>query len=194
MFRRLAAITAALVLLGGCTAAPGANTPAAATSAAPAALSALLDRHQLSGKSAREVVEALDASPAQRPTALRASVKSGQLLLSDATGQATMPIPGTDFYLSIAPYASRTHECYFHNLGTCQGELAGADVHVTITDAGGKTLVDKQVTTYANGFTGFWLPRDISGTVTVTAASKTGSVPFATRSDSATCLTTLKVA
>ena len=108
--------------------------------------------------------------------------------------ETSVPLSGAnEFYLSIAPFASQTHDCYFHSLATCKGELANTSVHVTITDAAGATLVDADATTYANGFVGFWLPRDISGTVTVTVDGKTGSVPFATGAEDATCLTTLQV-
>ena len=61
-----------------------------------------------------------------------------------------------------------------------------------VADAG-VALVDAERTTYTNGFVSFWLPRNITGTITVAADGRTGSVPFATNSDSPTCLTTLKM-
>ena len=76
-------------------------------------------------------------------------------------------LPEDQFYVSIAPYVDQTHECYYHNLASCQGELVGEDLDVTITSDDGEVLVDETVTTYDNGFVGFWLPRDIEGTIEV---------------------------
>lgn len=193
---------ATATVLTGCSAgsAPGATeatTSASATSQASAGTTAadLLAAYDLTGKSPEQVVETLDQDPAPRPRPLRASVRSGEVLLDDGARQATLPLTNNRFYLSIAPYERRTHDCYNHNLGTCQGELAAAKVHVKIVDDAGRPLVDRPVTTYANGFVGFWLPKGIKGTVTVTKdGGKTGQVPFATTESSPTCLTTLRLA
>ncbi|WP_203568099.1 CueP family metal-binding protein [Aestuariimicrobium ganziense] len=154
----------------------------------------LLTKHGLGGKSGREVVETLEASDAKRPTGLSASVRVTEVQLAEGELTQSLPLPGDLFYLSLAPYASRTHDCFFHNLGTCQGELTDAAVHVTLTDASGKTLVDEETRTHANGFVGFWLPRGIEGTLKVTADGRTGSQPITTHDDAPTCVTTLQVA
>lgn len=190
MTRLKTALTAAALvgLLAGCSQAP-------ATPSVPAATAAndWLATHDLAGRSAADVVDTLDRDPRPRPLPVRASVTSDAVVISDGTRETTLPLDGNRFYLSVAPYVTRTHECYHHNLGTCQGELAGEDVHVTITDAAGAVLVDSDVTTYANGFVGFWLPRDITGTIRVQRGDLTGEVPIATASDSPTCLTTLQL-
>ena len=93
----------------------------------------------------------------------------------------------------MAPYENRTHDCYFHSLGTCQGELTNTDVHVTVVSEDGETLLDKDATTYANGFFGFWVPKDVKGTVTVTTEGKTGAVKFSSDAEGATCITTLQL-
>ena len=188
----LAAVAVAGLLTGplaGCTA-----TPAPAPASAPSAAAGdWLAAHDLANRPAEDIVAALDRDPRPRPLPVRASVRSDLLVLSDGTNETTLPLDGDRFYLSIAPYVTRTHECFNHNLGTCQGELVGEDVSVTITDGAGAVLVDEDVTTYRNGFVGFWLPRDITGTVRVRQGDRVGEVPIATASDSPTCLTTLQL-
>ncbi|GMA34464.1 CueP family metal-binding protein [Demequina litorisediminis] len=70
-------------------------------------------------------------------------------------------MPDDAFYVSLAPYVDTTHECYFHSLTTCTGEMQGEDIDVTVTDVEtGEVLVDEAMTTFDNGFVGLWLPRD----------------------------------
>ena len=105
-------------------------------------------------------------------------------------------MPADEFYVSFAPYVSRTHDCHFHSLTTCVGELQNAEVSVKITDdATGEVLVDDSLTTFDNGFVGLWLPRGIDATVTVEHDGKTASSPITTQGDdAATCVTTLHLA
>jgi len=95
--------------------------------------------------------------------------------------------------VSIAPYIETTHECYFHSLATCQGELVDEPVDVRITDADGAVLVEESATTYANGFVGYWLPEDVEGTIEITQGDLSGNVPFSTTEGSPTCVTTLQL-
>ena len=178
----------------GCTA-PAETPPAppASSQATTGDAEAILSAHGLSGKSTREVVEALDQDPAARPLSLMASVLYDEVTLDDGTNQATLPLDDDEFYISVAPYENRTHDCYFHSLGTCQGELTETDVHITVVSEDGETLMDEDTTTYANGFVGFWVPKDIKGTVTVTKDGKTGEVEFSSDKEGATCITTLQL-
>ncbi|MDO5535784.1 MAG: CueP family metal-binding protein [Propionibacteriaceae bacterium] len=184
-----AASAAALILLAGCSA------PATTHPAPPAAGQSgdVLATVGLAGKTGQQIVDELDQSPDARPLPLRASVRYDHVVIGDGTNETQVPIEGDQFYLSIAPFATQTHECFYHSLATCMGELQETDLHVRIVDSTGTVLVDEDTTTYANGFVGFWLPQDISGEVTVTADGKTGTVPFATGPDDATCLTTLQI-
>lgn len=103
-------------------------------------------------------------------------------------------MPEDRFYLSVAPYIDQTHECFHHSLTTCAGELASTGVHVQVVDeTNDRVLLDQDRTTFENGFTGFWLPRDIEGTLRVTYGRRTGEVEFATDQGAATCLTTLRL-
>lgn len=189
----LAASTLALVAVAGCSAEPD-ETAARDTAAEVAgAESALLAEHGLQGLSATQIVETLDASTDPRPLALGASVKPDHVMLTDGDDELVLELPEDQFYVSIAPFVDSTHECYFHSLGTCQGELTEEPVRVTITDAGGDLMVDEEVTTGTNGFAGFWLPRDISGTIEIEHEGRTGSVDFTTDDESPTCITTLQL-
>lgn len=191
----IASSVLSLSALAGCTA-PSETTPTSpATSEAVVTgdADAILSAQGLSGKSPREVIEALDQDPAARPLSLMASVRYDEVMLDDGTTQASLPLDGDEFYISVAPYENSTHDCYFHSLGTCQGELTETDVHITVVSEDGETLLDEDATTYANGFAGFWVPKDIKGTVTVTKDGKTGEVEFSSDKEGATCITTLQL-
>lgn len=192
---RLAGLVALAVLplglLSACSGEPSTAPEQVPGTASVQPDAGLLEAQGLAGKTGREVVEALDQVDAERPLAIGASVRYDQVIISDGVTEEVLPIEGEEFYLSLAPYESATHDCYFHNLGTCRGELAGADVHVKITTDDGQMLVDEDVTTYANGFVGFWVPRDVTGTVVVTKDGKTAQSPFSSDAEGATCVTTL---
>lgn len=191
---RLAAAAAVLALtVTGCSSATTTAPPAAPPGSSAADTSGLLAQYGLAGLTGEQIVEKLDQDPRPRPLPLRGSVKANELLLSDGTNQTTIPLSTDQFYLSVAPYQTRTHECYFHNLGTCQGEMSREKVKVTITDKAGTVLVDEEATTYANGFAGFWIPKNTSGTVKITADGKTGETPFNSGPEGATCVTTLQL-
>ena len=197
--RRLAAVVTALVLamgVSGCGS-DSPETPGAAdttTAGLPAeAADFLSDYGVAEGDDVREVIETLDQVDQQRPLSFSGSVRTDEVLFSDGTTEVAVPIPGDEVYVSIAPFAERTHDCHFHALGSCQGELTGEDFDVTITDDAGEVLVEEQVTTYANGFFGVWLPKDTTGTISVTDGERTGSAPFNTATDEATCITTLQL-
>lgn len=181
--RRLMVLVAvvAVVLTAGC------SSPEASAEAD------FLEAHGLEGMSAREIVEHLDQSPEPRPLAIGASVRVDELLLSDQDEELRLELDGDDFYLALAPFVNRTHDCFFHSLATCQGELVEEELQVTITDDAGAVLVDGVQTTYRNGFVSFWLPRDIEGTIAVTYDGYSGEMEFATGPDSPTCVTTLQL-
>lgn len=191
------------LILSGCAATPvaPATVPASSTSPAgsqptDAALELLAD-HQLAGLDARQIIERLDATPvAERRTDLIASIRPDQLLISDDQGrEAALPMPEDAFYLSLAPYLNQTHDCHFHSLTTCLGELQNADVQLTVTDrATGETVLADQLRTYDNGFVGIWLPRGIEADLTVEHEGRTATTAISTRdAEDATCLTTLQL-
>ena len=94
----------------------------------------------------------------------------------------------------MAPYVDQTHDCFNHSLTTCTGELASTDVQVQIVNqTNGNVLVGETRTTFENGFTGFWLPRNIEGTLRITYDGKTAETDFTTNQDAPTCLTTIQL-
>lgn len=196
-FLTAALVAAAALGLAGCSAAPAptaSESPAAAaTAGADADAVAFLARHDLADLSVRQIVETLDASEEDRTQGPIGSVRPSELVLSDEQGEITLTIPDNAFYLAFAPYREQTHDCFNHNLATCAGELAEEELQVKVVDDAGATLVDEQVTTHANGFAGIWLPRDITGTLTVTHNGDTVTMPIATGSEDPTCLTTLQL-
>lgn len=176
-----AAFVASTVLLAGCTSQASSDDDTLADLG-------------LDGLSGQEIVAQLDTSTEPRPFDFAASVGEDAVVVGNGAEEVSVPLPDDELYVSIAPFVETTHECYFHSLATCQGELVGEPVEVTITDAGGDVLVQETTTTYSNGFVGFWLPRDVEGTIEISAGDLTGSVPFATSEGSPTCVTTLQLA
>lgn len=196
----IATIAAVSFLLVGCSSVTDAPVPSPSSTSTQGASveesSKLLADYGLTGMDARAAIEHLDRlGGADRPADLMASIRADELLLSAGTVATTLPMPDESFYVSIAPYVTQTHECFYHSLTTCQGEMVLADVHVTVTDdATGETILDEEMTTYENGFVGLWLPRDMTGTITITADGSSVESPISTTADSATCLTTLQLA
>lgn len=180
------------ILLAGC--APISTVES--TSVETTESASLATAHGLAGMTANEIIEHLERMPiSERPTDLIASVRTDSLVLSDGQVEESMALPADLSYVSIAPFVSQTHECYFHSLTTCRGELGNSEVDVRIIDnETGDVIVDETSTTFDNGFIGFWLPRDFDGTIDVTQGDLAGSTAISTAEDAATCVTTLQLA
>ncbi len=198
----LAASTLGLVLgVTACTAAdPAPAVPSAATTSttpttAQGSGSARGDLDALAALGAQELVATLEATPvAERRTDLGASVRPDEVLLSSDGAEVAVPVPDGQHYLSIAPYVTSRHDCFFHSLTTCTGELGGEDVTVRIVDdETGKVYVDESGPLQDNGFIGFWLPADRTATVTVESADGEGSATVSTGDEDLTCLTDLQL-
>jgi hypothetical protein len=191
----IAAIAA--VVLSACSATAEAPSGAPEGAAVQVVDEAMLSDLGLAGLDARAIVDQLDAQPlAERPD-YSASVRPDALVITDASQrETTPPMPKDEFYVSIAPYETQTHECYFHSLTGCVGEIHNGEVVVLITDASsGEVLIDESRTTFDNGFVGVWLPRDIDVQVTIGYNGKTATTELSTRSDEdATCVTTMQLA
>ncbi len=189
--KRAAIVAAILALtLTGCSTAD--SGPAPATQASP---EQFLATHGLAEGDVRGIIDHLDRQEVtERPTDLIASVRPDELVLSDEEQEVILGLPEDLSYVSIAPYTSRTHDCFYHSLTTCLGELSHENIRVTITDgASGEVLVEEETTTFDNGFIGFWLPADAAGTIEVTHQGRTGTTDFSTTADAATCITDLRL-
>ncbi|WP_109472278.1 CueP family metal-binding protein [Ornithinimicrobium cavernae] len=186
-------LTVLVLAVAGCSSDPAGDAVGGAGDSVATADAALLAAHGLEGLSATQIVDTLDSSTDARPLPFGASVTPTQVTLTDGEQEVALALPEDSFYLSVAPFVTSTHECYFHSLAGCQGELVDTQVDVRITGTDGATLVDERVTTGTNGFAGFWLPRDITGTIRIEHEGRTGAAEFATDADSPTCLTTLQL-
>src|SRR5690625_7686101 len=79
---------------------------------------------------------------AERPNDLIAAVQPDAVLLSDDDGnQATLDLPDDEHYVSNAPYLDQTHDCHFHSLTTCLGELRNENIDITVTHASDDTVI-----------------------------------------------------
>ena len=194
--RRLAAVPVAVaLLLAGCSSSSTPSSDAETGAPAAADASSLLRDFGLDGMDTREVIDHLDRLGGdERPTDLMASIRTDEVVLSDGTRETTLPMPADELYVSMAPYVDQTHDCFFHSLTTCQGELVNADVDILVRDDQGEVVLEETTTTYANGFVGVWLPRDLTGTVALTVDGRSVEAPLSTTADSATCLTGLQLA
>ena len=124
-----------------------------------------------------------------------ASVRADHVLIIDAETEeeGAIPLPEDEFYLSVAPYVTRTHPCGFHSLTTCVGELFNADFDVTVVDDTGAVLVDETVTSEDSGFFGLWLPAGVEGEITVQHDGLSVTGPLSTHPDAKTCETDLQL-
>jgi hypothetical protein len=203
MYRaKTAGTLAALALLLSITACTGGADPDAPPSAAgnardlgPDATALLATFDIAAPDTVGELIDELQAQPiADRPDGLMASVRVDALLLSAGGNEVSVPLPTDEFHLSVAPYLDSTHECFYHSLTTCVGELGDTTLHVTITDdADGAVLIDDDVITYNNGFFDVTLPTDRDITLTITDGEHTAEVPLGTRDDDPTCVTSIQL-
>lgn len=186
------------VLLGGLALAPLVLAGCANTSKEPATApeGTLLRDLGFEGMEAREIIDQLEALAIdERPADVLAAVQPFELALSDEAGrEATLALPEDAFYLSVAPFLQTTHDCHFHSLTTCTGELQSQDIDVLVTDGDGAAVVEDTITTNPNGFLGLWLPRDRQLTLTCSQDGMRGTVSVSTSGEeAATCLTTLQM-
>ena len=192
----LAAVFVAILalVLAGCAITPSGPAPSSVSS--QTSEREFLADHGLSGLDVRQVIERLDTMPvADRPTDLLASVQPEALVLTDDQERETrLRLPEDEVYISIAPYRDQTHDCYFHSLTTCLGELASEEVQVTLTGADGEVIIDEARQTYDNGFIGLWVPRDTEVTLTIEHEGQEANAKISTMNDDdPTCITTMRL-
>ncbi|MFD6055375.1 CueP family metal-binding protein [Agromyces sp. NPDC060279] len=195
----LAAALAGVLALAACLPSTGVPAPTSGPSSAAGASAdpgGLFADHGLEGLGPRQIIDRLDALPVdERPTGLLASVRPDVLVLSDADRELALPMP-EEFYVSIAPYRSQTHDCVFHSLTTCLGELPNEEFRVVAVDAAtGETVLDDVRTSFDNGFIGLWLPRGAQIEVRIEDAAGGASTATVDTSalDAASCVTTMRL-
>ncbi len=190
----LAALALPIVLAGcGATAEPeGGATRTPATSSSTLA-------EEFGDADVADLVEELEATSLdERRTDLVAQVRTDAVVLSRPDGgeELRLPLETEKAYVSVAPYGQQTHECHFHSLTTCVGELGDTPVRVTVTDTDtGEVVLEESRRTAENGFLGLWLPRRASLRVEMVGDAGRGTVEVSTDdAEDATCVTTLQLA
>jgi hypothetical protein len=200
--KSLAALTALVLLtsLAACSVAQGGveTEPTSSTDSVGLGIDAealLADYNITPPATVQELIEQFESQAlADRPDGLLASVQIDALVLSSGDNEVSLATPDDEFHLSIAPYLTETHECFYHSLTTCAGELGSAQMHVTITDDGsGEVLLDRDLTTYENGYFDVWLPTDRDITVTIDDGTHTATASLGTYDDDPTCVTTIQL-
>ena len=149
------------------------------------------------GLDAQQAINQLDATAlADRSPQVIASVRSDRLVVTnpDQSQYTELLFDNDEFYLSIAPFINVTHECYFHSLTTCVGELQNKTVNVTVTNvATGVVVLSEERTTFDNGFLGLWLPRNSELTIEISYEGQIAVSVVHTAADSPTCITTMQL-
>ncbi len=153
---------------------------------------AFLQRYDLDQMSRQDLVNYLDSS-IPKPIELGAQISSKELRLLANDEEVTLDMSDDLFYLSIAPYQYETHPCFDHVLTGCQAEMINTEFDVKVEDHKGNLVYEDTVRTGLNGFAGIWLPRDISGTISVSYNGKQAVSPIGTGSMDGTCLTDLQL-
>lgn len=123
-----------------------------------------------------------------------ASITSHELIVTEEGKKpVSYDLPTDDFFVSIAPFETFTHECAVHSLTGCQGELVEKDFDVYIVDANGKVVVDETIASFENGFIDLWLPRDQNFDVKISYDGKTVESTLSTFEGDNTCITTMQL-
>lgn len=123
-----------------------------------------------------------------------ASITSHELIVTDSNEKETAyKLPEEEFFVSIAPFVEKTHECAIHSLTGCQGELVEKEFAVYIQDEKGNVVVDKTMASFKNGFIDLWLPRDKTYQVKIEYDGKAAESEISTFEGDNTCITTMRL-
>lgn len=122
-----------------------------------------------------------------------ASITSHQLIIEEDGEEKIYSLPEDEFFVSIAPFKTSTHECAIHSLTTCQGELVEETFRITVETEGGEKLIDEEMETFQNGFIDLWLPRDEEFLVTIQQGDAIAEQRITTFKGDDTCITTMQL-
>lgn len=189
-------LAAGALLLTGCTSTASGESTSSASNGAES-LGAIEQVKALGFDIAdpKALIDGLDALPLpERPVELIASVRPNELVLQPGgPDELIVPTSELDFYLSIAPYVTQTHDCGFHSLTTCVGEQQNLPIEIVVTDkATGEEVLAENTATASNGFVGVWLPRDRELIVKIESEHGTAEHAIKTGENDLTCLTTMR--
>ncbi|MCL4437222.1 MAG: CueP family metal-binding protein [Thaumarchaeota archaeon] len=109
------------------------------------------------------------------------------------TYQTALTAEKDRFYLSIGLYANYTHECYYHNPGTCDAQFKSTPVKYRIESLDGSFLLENTVKTTDKGWLDFYLPKNQKYNAEFELQGMRGSGVISTEADARTCISTIKV-
>lgn len=80
---------------------------------------------------------------------INVSIDSKVMSVTNSNGKVieSLNLPEDEFFVSIAPFKTMTHPCEINSLSGCQGELIEEELHVTVVDQKGNTIIDENMTT-----------------------------------------------
>lgn len=113
------------------------------------------------------------------------------------TYQTALNAENDRFYLSIGLYANYTHECYYHNPGTCDAQFKSTPVKYRIQSLNSSFVLENTVKTTDKGWIDYYLPKNqkfnAEFEVQGEGGGMRGSGIISTEADARTCISTIKV-
>jgi hypothetical protein len=125
---------------------------------------------------------------------IKTHITSTEVIMEFPDGRVVKKtLPDSLMYIAVAPYINTTHECATHYPSSCEGELIEKQVKLIAKEDNGNNYFDGNITTLKHGFFEIWLPRNKNIKLTISYNSLTGEETIPTKSDSRTCITTIKL-
>ena len=119
------------------------------------------------------------------------SVYDDELVVILDETRVSVDMPKDEFYLSVAPFITNTHECLYHSATGCRAELKQEEFFVEYIDLDGNIIVSENMMSLSNGFIDLWLPRNVEGTLTITQGELVATKVISTATGEPTCETTM---
>jgi hypothetical protein len=146
----------------------------------------------LEGLTAKEIITGI-ADGSISVDGFGATVYDDELIVVTDNKSTSVVMPEDEFYLSVAPYIEFTHDCLYHSVTGCRGELKNEEFYVEFIDKDGNIIISEYMMSMSNGFIDLWLPRNIEGTLTITKEGLFTSKEISTYSGDPTCETTMQL-
>ncbi len=109
------------------------------------------------------------------------------------TYQTALNAENDRFYLSIGLYANYTHECYYHNPGTCDAQFKSTPVKYRIQSLNSSFVLENTVKTTDKGWLDYYLPKNQKYNAEFEVEGMRGTGIISTEADARTCISTIKV-
>lgn len=106
-----------------------------------------------------ELIEKLEND--SLPDNVSASVYHDHMNLYIDNKLYTYRLPSDVLYISFAPYYNYTHDCYFHSLTGCVGEMVDEDIIVRLYDEDDNLIEETIKSTGHDGFIGLFLTSNV---------------------------------